>query len=185
MPFPTGTCVKSMLQNAICPLRKCPPGNICYLRRKTNVPVQTSGKGWKCVGSFLPRIIGVGEGRTGGSSPQRCSVLTYCWQRLCKVKVPLLQWCQQEGCHVSGHWEEEKCVTLFTRSMPGAISVASNSPMSSKDRIRNQCFDPDISELFWLHTAPRFNFFKTFMSLPLLPDTLFVLIFSGIMSPCW
>lgn len=81
--------------------------------------------------------------------------------------------------------EEEKCVTLFTRSMPGAISVASNSPMSSKDRIRNQCFDPDISELFWLHTAPRLNFFKTFMSLPLLPDTLFVLIFSGIMSPCW
>lgn len=59
--FPKGTCVKSMLQNAICPLRKCPPGNICCLRRKTNVPVQTSGKGATCVGSFLPRIIGLGR----------------------------------------------------------------------------------------------------------------------------
>lgn len=80
--------------------------------------------------------------------------------------------------------EEGKRVTLFTRPKPGAISMASNSLMSFKDRVRNQSFDPDISELFWLHTAPHLNFFKSFMSFPSLPDILFVLIFSVIMSPC-
>lgn len=80
--------------------------------------------------------------------------------------------------------EEGKCATLFTRSMPGAISVASNSLMSSMDRVRNQSFDPDISELFRLYTATHLNFFKSFVSFPSLPDILFVLIFSVIMSPC-
>lgn len=117
----------------------------------------------KFLGSFLPWIIGVGKGSTGGNSTQRCSILTHCWQHLCNERcccwndVSEMNATHQDSVKKGLSGEEGKCETLFTKSKLGTISVASDGHMSSKDWVRNQSFDTDLSELFQLHTAASLN----------------------------
>lgn len=71
--------------------------------------------------------------------------------------------------------KEENLWPFSLKPKPGALSIASNSHVSSKDRAGNHSFNIDISVPFWLYTATCLDIF---------PDILF-LIFSLIMFPCY